>query len=152
MPRYRVLAGSHCEPIPDGKADHEKGRVRIIKQGEEFDSPNEWYADRWPEKFEHKRDDRTSAYTWNPEKETLEQFAQRMKGGNSDVQKAAEAGSSTIHEMQPQHSAPDLSMLDHMTVKELQAFAESEEIDVQGATRKDDLIRAIRANYGAATH
>lgn len=38
--------------------------------------------------------------------------------------------------------------LDHMTLKELQAYAAEEEIDLRGATKKEDVLKIIHTAFG----
>lgn len=139
---YQLLEGQHLEPIPDGPSEQEKGRCKKIHRGESFSSPNDWYADRWPEKFRKLDSAQPGTFVFDPTKETWEQFSQRVKGEQQEQAQPSTA-------VQPSAALTNhgdngmREMYESMTVKELQSHAAEEEIDLHGATRKDEIVRIL---------
>ena len=59
-------------------------------------------------------------------------------------------GFKRVDDAEPEHAGkePELNLdqpVDDMTVPELKAYAKLNEIDLDGATRKDDILAAIKA-------
>lgn len=72
---------------------------------------------------------------WDPERETVEEFAARVK---------AEGGQQSQEPRQPPPTGDAADGLDKLTVDELRELAESKEVDVEHIKRKDDLIQRLR--------
>lgn len=106
---------------------------------------------RWPERFEMIQG---ALFSGDPETqmkpdETLNQFAARMvELAKSRTITSAEVLNPTDSQPQTGGQAKDLSTFDAMTVKELQAHAAGEEIDLKGATKKEEILNIIKAAYG----
>jgi hypothetical protein len=146
MPRFRILHGVH----------HAAGGVR--KDTPTLDHPDRVYRAKTaldphapdvietdedlealynppgaPKKYERVRDDSDvapaalppSAHVWDPAKETLDQFVRRVGGAPAPA-----------------------DSLDALSVKELHALADDEEIDLKGARTKEELVAAIRRARG----
>lgn len=151
--RYRLLEGQHVEPVPG------TDNGRLIKRGEIFESEFSWYAERWPEKFEEASPRlEASGFVWNKDQETLEQFNQRMgqmqeaerkeqqRQQQQVVADAARKGFNTnaanvanTKNLRPE----DMEALSAMTITELKQYAAEEEIDLKGASKKEDILRLI---------
>lgn len=129
--RYQLLAGEHLEPSPGVD-----GGVKI-RSGEFFESANNWYANRWPEKFRKVDGEESSPFTWNPQLESLEEFTKRAQQLHT-VEQAP-----TIPTPSQDVTASPVD-LDLMTVKQLQVEAASAGIDLKGATRKEDILKIIK--------
>lgn len=128
-----------------------RGIERQYSTGQKFESEND-LSKRWPEKFERAAEviDFDDRFRKRPD-ESIEQFAARM---------TALAEAERVHPKAPPEdeglktsiNSPSVEAefqtmsagLDKMTVQELMEFAAQEEIDIQGFSRKSDLIRVIR--------
>jgi len=232
---YRVRNGRHAEPVPGTQS----GEHVVIEQGGIFKSENDWYDEKWPEKFEridegqvnylrsrgaaiiiptpanvthpgyrgqfsdvggaagqptpqpaalsptqprapadfNRPSDRpqpsspnrpesnlsgipqsqtppTVQQPPNPQFSPQTNLPQRQEHGQFQGQPSGQ-GQTFSDTNQPPSSPPgheqrgerfQLSDLDKMSVKELQAVAAEEEIDLKGATRKEDIVRTLKSN------
>src|SRR5438105_12102344 len=162
--RYRVMAGQHIESDPEGRKDTD-GRPLDVKyeQGQVFASKTPDLHRRWPEKFSKIEEDlpENNPYLTMPAPgETDDEFKVRMErlranpASNTSedvVAAAARRGFDTLHTDSgrtppPGKPVPGSEPLDSMSVQELRALAADEEIDLKGATKKDDILRLIKAS------
>ena len=147
MTRYRLLAGYHNEGIPGTTDDY-----RTIKAGEVFESEHDWYVDKWPEKFEYADNTRgaVTGFMFDPSKETIEQFTERMRRlqdqarmKTAQVQKTPAPPNPNI-QVDPNASlANEIENLSTMTVAQLKSYAQEWEIDLQGQSKREDILRLI---------
>mgnify|MGYP001599409671 CR=1 FL=1 len=155
MRRFKLLDGFHVGPNPDNFDEDGKIKPDIVKQAEHnpavldkmyergdiITSPNDLTFLNVPgyrPKFEFVPERGeilpSGAYAFDPAKETIEQFAQRMKAltigpGDGAIQQ------------QPQRPQANL---DGMNVDQLRRYAEEEEINVGAAKTKEQLLAAIK--------
>lgn len=152
--RLKVLAGFHVENDLDGIAT-------IYKKDDVFFSTKPLHR-KWPEKFA--RMDRNVPLSGGetkllPEGQSIEQ--EDMTDGEVIEPTSANSIDSegelidqphivnSSHQDVSQNTSPPIPELDEealqqMTVNELKAYAEEEEIDLHGASRKDEIIRMIK--------
>lgn len=161
LTRYELLAGEHIEPNPD-----KPGEFFKVIRGQVFESVNDWYANDvrdiqmgnlppdaltgWPEKFRKVGEQTDNPFTWNPQKETIEQFTERVKGFSNAAGSTAPVSPPTPHPAQQSQGYMDedstLRDLENLSVKELQAQAHHAGIDLKGASKKEDILRIIKAS------
>lgn len=140
LTRYRLLAGFHHEGILG------TDKTRLIEPGQIFESPHDWYVDKWPEKFAYAEGTRgqVTGFNWNPAQESLQEFAQRMQ----TMQNAAHLKQAQ-NQQKPTSIDPNVALaneienLNTMTVSQLKAYASEWEIDLQGASKREDILRLI---------
>lgn len=127
----------------------------IVKQEVKDENDPQLYYRRWPERFEPVHG---QAPTGDPELqmkpgETLNQFAARI----GELAKKTVTTEQVLSPVQTQpNSAPplthlppaDMSTFDAMTVEELKAHAEGEEIPLGTATKKAEILKLVKAAYG----
>lgn len=164
MPRFRLLMGRHIEAKRDAKGNimhgkptgqNPKGAKLTVSynRGDVFDSPNDldlMFNQPGSAKFERVVD--AHQEVWDRNKETLAQFTKRMEGKESQqpatgtepettpVGEAAKAGFNTAF----------TDLYGSMTVAELKKHAEEEEIDLRGATKREEILKAIQAALAEA--
>ncbi len=149
MPKFRVLAGKHIEgKTPDG-------RQRVYKTGDVVDSKTDLNKLNSPGavKFE-KVDESTPATPYvGPGGEVVKSRKQLEAEAVQQPQQAqAKTAGPTTAAKTPEHLEPlqttsttTLQPLDLMSVKDLVALAQAEEIDLKGATKKDDIVKTLKA-------
>lgn len=155
MTRYQLLEGQHIEPSPDD----DKGIK--IERGQFFESANDWYAQRWPEKFAlaDKRLLSQNQHVWDEQRETLEQFNERMRrvkmaplpvpSAAPIQQQATNPVSSPSSKKISNLEEEMMALLESLSVKELQAHAAEEKYDLKGATKREDILRIIKSQLSA---
>jgi hypothetical protein len=167
--KYRILFGTHIEAVPGQITDVEKGTgYRIYRQGEVFETRVDY--DRWNTKMRNITAEGVSANTeiWDYNRESIEQFVARMTvSGRTGLQRV---DSNTGWRQQPPQQPPtpeqppshptaaqtppqpppgermDGSLSDTyggMTVEELRRHAAMEQINLQGARTKEEIIRVL---------
>jgi hypothetical protein len=130
--QYKLLDGFHVGPSPDNPAQD-----RMYERGEIIDSPTDLTFMNVPgyrPKFELQtaRGDvlPRGSHAFDPTKESIEQFAERMK-------------SLTIGPGMPATQQPSTNLND-MTAEQLRQHAEEEEIPVGSAKTKEQLLAAVK--------
>lgn len=157
MTRYQLLEGQHIEPSPDDD------RGVKIERGQFFESANDWYAQRWPEKFAlaDKRLLSRNQHVWDEQRETLEQFNERMhRLGMKTLPAPSTLPSQQQQTLNPTPSPSSkkisnpeeemMALLETLSVKELQAHAAEEKYDLKGATKREDILRIIKSKLSAS--
>lgn len=126
MPKFRVLAGKHCE----GKTP--EGKPKVYVKGDVVDSKSDLSRlnpPGFPPKFERVEDDGRPSPAPAVPVQTLSPTP------------------TPVHATSPLPAAPKTvpDGLDKLSLKELQDLAASEEIDLKGAKTRDEVLRAVRA-------
>lgn len=130
--KFRLIKGKHVQNDPSGKS-------MVYSPGDVFESKVN-LIDRYGagnQKFERLSED-AQTHGGRPEKNLLQNPA--------TVQEAAEKGFKDGQEVSPEITTQNTEDdgLEAMTVTELRRWAEAEEIPLDGKTRKDEIIQAIR--------
>lgn len=137
--KYRLNDGYHVGPDPVNPAVD-----RTYERGDIIESPTDLTFMNVPgykPKFEKVIDENSPALPsgaaiFDPAKETIQQFAERMGGGSFT------AGVPT----QPSSSSPTTVELDGMNADQLRKYAEAEEIDIKGAKTKEQLLAVVKGS------
>ncbi len=147
MYKFKVLAGDHIElapPGPDGKVPlTNDGRLKQVKYipGDIFETATDLlekhHIDGFPDKFERIHE----TYVIN---ETPGQRLTRLRAELAEAEKAVPPPSapsttvaSPVHDLVPELRA--------MSLKDLQAWAAEEEIDLKGVKSKEEALKVIEA-------
>ena len=147
MPKYRLLAGKHIAGTPDGSE-------RLYKPGDIIDTEENLLrlnGRNMPPKFEQVDFQDRSTLARVSDEEIVAEAARRgfnavtSNTGPTTPPLAASAGGSPPVKVQLTPT-PGLSALNAMSLKELQAHAAEEEIDLKGATKHQDVLRIILAS------
>lgn len=170
--RYRLhlKAGFHVE-------DNHLGQSIYYKQGDIFLAKLPMHR-KWPEKFERvesfvplrggelrlaevgeatdkeeneSADDCEYVDITSPQKQGI--VDTQMEGASNSLHttNASKMSEAPYPPKEPPSAPPiDDEILGSMTVNELKSYAEEEEIDLKGATRKEDILRIIRQGKSTA--
>lgn len=141
--RMRLKDGQHIE-------NDQKGQQVTYSRGDVFLSTRPLYK-RWPEKFELVPD-----YTplsgggavihnddYDPDFDDPQEFTSTVPTAPMPNPQSPRPTSQPPHHSR-RHELMDDKMLDSMTVNELKALAEEEEIPLEGATKKPEIVEAIK--------
>lgn len=141
MPLFKLLAGKHTQKESNGIS-------KTYRPGDVIDSKH----------------DLVKLFNSHPTTPKFERVDERtMRGDISSVVQTVtpshvvQAASPSPAPAAPQSSAQtavapsrqSIDGLDSMSVKELQLLAQEEEIDLRGASKKEEIIKIIRGAYGA---
>lgn len=163
--RIGLLAGFHVDT-------DEQGRDTLYNQGAVFMSRKALYK-KWPEKFrkaddyeplsggelkiaeagveiDAKEDDDEYEEVPNP---NIRRPSYPLSSSPEDKQREAREGMQGAQNLAQAAKASrqeDDSTLQQMTVNELKAYADDEEIDLKNMTKKEDILRIIRQARGPA--
>jgi hypothetical protein len=143
--RFRLRIGSYVMADPSGaKAQDNSGRPAdfTVWPPAVIETDVDLEARFGSQKFQRIHDDDGTVpgrFVYDPARETIDEFIARVKAGSDDGAEGEPA------QVEP---SPDetTKLLETMTVKELQGMAEDSEIDLKGATRKEDIIRVIKSS------
>lgn len=168
--KFRLMDGQHCENLPnkrDAKGNpilvtYRKGAVietytdlnRLnakmeMNDGRVVDDPN------FPKKFERIYDDPHAAHSQQAGPITAEEAARRgfaTAFTDKDKYPPTPAQPPQVHKDQSTvvlDVNTYVARLEKMSVKELQAHAAEEEVDLKGAANKEQIIKVLRAGYSA---
>lgn len=136
--KFRLLEGFHIGPNPDDpKVDRTYARGDIVESPTDLTFLN---VPGFKPKFEKVHEDGVTepgTFAFDPNKETIEQFAERMRS-----QMSIGPGQGTSSTASASATVTDL---DGMNADQLRKHAEAEEIDVKGAKTKEQLLAVIKA-------
>ena len=140
MKQFQLMDGFHVGPDPDNPA-----LDRVYERGQIIESPTDLTFMNVPgfkPKYEPVVNGNTGipagASVFDPSKETIEAFAERMRASLS-----IGIGSSVAP---PSSPAPTTTELDAMNADQLRKYAEAEEIDVKAAKTKEQLLAVIKGS------
>jgi hypothetical protein len=136
--KFRILRGQHLVKLPNGQyKKHRQGEVieSTIDLVERFNQGQN------SQKFQR-------IYSEASEPKSLNDYLSELSKLPKDqvqhvITHLQGVGNLTSSDQQTVSSGEDT--LAGMTVKELQAFADGEEIDLKGITKRDDILRIIKA-------
>lgn len=138
--RYRLIQGFHIGPDPIDPSQNKtydagNPELNIVESPTDLTFMNvPGFKPKFELVAEHGEVVPSGAYVFDPSKETVEQFAERMKAAMT-----VNPGMPVPSPVQP------TTNLESMSVEQLRRYAEEEEINVGKASTKEQLLTAIKA-------
>lgn len=144
--RYRLVQGFHIGPDPvDPKLnktyDASDPNANVIESPTDLTFMNvPGFKPKFELVAEHGEVVPNGAFVFDPSKESVEQFAERMKATMT-----VNPGTPAAPPVQPVRPVATVN-LDGMNVEQLRRYAEEEEINVGKATAKEQLLAVVKAS------